>query len=415
MTKQAALSYMENDALLELVQRQTFSYFWDFAHPACGLPKERDHEHYKEVITTGGSGFGVMTLIVAVERKWINRAQAVMRLSKIVAFLAKAEKHHGAFAHWLNGRTGKTIPFAKKDDGADLVETAFLFQGLLTVRQYFNRRNKEEQSIRNTITKLWQEVEWSWFTRGRDALYWHWSPRHRWAMNLRIEGYNEALITYVLAAAAPEHSISKQLYETGWARSGAMKNGKRFYNTVLPLGPDLGGPLFFAHYSFTGLDPRGLKDAFANYERQNKAHATINYRYCVHNPKKFKNYGRHSWGLSACDYKRRYREHSPIKDNGTICCAAALSSIAYTPKESMAALRYFYEQLGNRIWGKCGFSESYNETRKWYATSHLAINQGATILMIENYRTGLLWKWFMKDKDVQRGLKKLGFKSPWLK
>lgn len=407
--------HLTDDALLELVQRRTFSYFWDFAHTGCGLPRERDHEHYKDVVTTGGSGFGVMAIIIAVERKWISREQAVIRFLKIIAFLDKAEKHHGAFSHWLNGRTGKTIPFAKKDDGADLVETAFLFQGLLTARQYLNRKNKAEQTIRNTITRLWRQVEWSWFTRGRDVLYWHWSPRHRWAMNLRIEGYNEALITYVLAAAAPEHSISRNVYEKGWARSGAMKNGKSFYKTKLPLGPDLGGPLFFAHYSFTGLDPRGLKDAFADYEKQNKAHTAINYRYCVDNPGNYKNYGKHSWGLSACDYKRRYREHSPVKDNGTICCAAALSSLPYLPKESMAALRYFYGELKDKIWGTYGFSESYNETRKWYAASHLAINQGSIILSIENYRTGLLWRWFMKDKDVQRGLMKLGFKSPHLK
>ncbi|WP_018626882.1 glucoamylase family protein [Niabella aurantiaca] len=415
MTKQTALPYLEDDALLELVQRQTFSYFWDFAHSGSGLPRERDHEHYKDVITTGGSGFGVMTIIVAVERKWISRAQAIMRLLKIVAFLDKAENHRGAFSHWLNGRTGKTIPFAKKDDGADLVETAFLFQGLLTARQYFNRRNKEEQIIRATITRLWHQVEWSWFTRGRDALYWHWSPKHRWAMNLRIEGYNEALITYILAAAAPKHSITKNVYECGWARNGAMKNGRSFYKTRLPLGPDLGGPLFFAHYSFVGLDPNGLRDAFADYGKQNKAQVTINYRYCADNPRGYKNYGKNSWGLSACDYKRRYREHSPVKDNGTICCAAALASMPYFPEASLDALRYFYEVLGNRIWGRYGFSESYNETRKWYATSHLAINQGPIILMIENYRSGLLWKWFMKDKDVRRGLKKLGFKSPHLK
>lgn len=415
MTKKTDPPHLEDETLLELVQRQTFSYFWDFAHPGSGLPRERDHEHYKDVISTGGSGFGVMTIIVAAERKWISRAQAVMRLLKIVAFLDKAEKHHGAFSHWLNGRTGKTIPFAKKDDGADLVETAFLFQGLLTVRQYFNRRNKDEQAIRNTITKLWDQVEWDWFTRGRDALYWHWSPKHRWAMNLRIEGYNEALITYILAAAAPGHSITKQVYNSGWARNGAMKNGRSFYKTRLPLGPDMGGPLFFAHYSFVGLDPGGLKDGFADYGKQNKAQVTINYRYCADNPQGYKNYGKHSWGLSACDYKRRYREHSPVKDNGTICCAAALSSMPYLPKASLAALRYFYEVLGDKIWGKYGFSESYNETRKWYAASHLAINQGPIILMIENYRSGLLWKWFMKDKDVQRGLKKLGFKSPHLK
>ncbi|HEX7756416.1 MAG TPA: glucoamylase family protein [Niabella sp.] len=400
---------LSDAALLELVQRQTFAYFWDFAHPKCGLPKERNHEHYANVITTGGTGFGVMAIIVAVERAWITRGQAVKRLLKILAFLKKAEKYHGAFSHWMDGNTGKTIPFGKKDNGADLVETAFLFQGLLTVRQYFDQHSPDEQKIKAMITALWENVEWTWFTRQREVLYWHWSPDHKWAMNLKIEGYNEALITYVLAAASPKHSIHKKVYENGWARNGALKNGKRFYNTMLPLGPDYGGPLFFAQYSFVGLRPDGLKDRYTDYGKQNRAQTKINYRHCIANPLKYKNYGKHCWGLSACDYKRRYREHSPTKDNGTICCSAAISSMPYLPKESMATLRYFYEILGGTIFGKYGFTESFNETRNWYAASYLAINQGPVILMIENYRTGLLWKLFMQDKEIQRGLKKLGF------
>ncbi|MCH5716579.1 glucoamylase family protein [Niabella hibiscisoli] len=257
-------------------------------------------------------------------------------------------------------------------------------------------------------------MNWEWFTRGRDVLYWHWSPEHRWKMNLKIEGYNEALITYILAAASPQYAISKNVYDKGWARNGDMKNGQVFYDVKLPLGPDFGGPLFFAHFGFAGLDPRGLKDGFADYGKQNLAHVKINYRYCVNNPGGFKGYGKESWGLSACDYKKRYHEQSPLNDNGTICCSAALASMPYTPKESLAALRYFYESLGDRIFGEYGFTDSFNQTHNWYAGSYLAINQGITILMIENYRTGLLWNLFMKDPDVKNGLLKLNFKSPWL-
>lgn len=403
------------DALLEKVQRQTFKYFWDFAHPTSGMIRERTDERYTDVVTAGGTGFGVMCIIVAIERKWIEREEGVRRILKILHFLNKAEKHKGAFGHWMNGLTGKIVPFSKKDNGADLVETSFLFQGLLTVRQYFTNPCVDEQKIVELITDLWEKVEWNKFTRNRNVLYWHWSPDYRWAMNLKIEGYNEALVTYVLAAAAPEYSITKEVYDQGWARNGAMKNGRSFYNTILPLGPDFGGPLFFAHYSFLGLNPNGLEDAYADYLEQNKAHATINYLYCVDNPKGFKNYGKNSWGLSACDYKKRYREHSPLKDNGTICCSAALSSFPYLPKEASNALHYFYNELGNKIVNGFGFTESYNETRNWYATSNLAINQGPILLMIENYRTGLLWKLFMKDKDVKSGLKKLGFFSPGIK
>ncbi|GAB3424588.1 glucoamylase family protein [Niabella aquatica] len=404
---------VSDDELLELVQRQTFKYFWEYAEPNSGMARERSRENYENVVTTGGSGFGIMAILVAVERRWIQRVDAIARMQKILSFLQGAEKYHGAFSHWLDGNTGRTIPFSKKDDGADIVETSLLFQGLLAARQYFSKRSKEEKLIRKCISALWENVEWSWFTRGRDVLYWHWSPQHQWKMNLRIQGYNEALITYILAAASPEYSISKKVYDNGWAHNGGLKNGKKFYNTVLPLGPDLGGPLFFAHFGFAGLDPRGLKDAYADYGKQNLAHVTINYRYCVDNPSGFKGYSRRSWGLSACDYKKTYHEQSPLKNNGTICCSASLASMPYLPKASLAALRHFYENLGDKIFGGYGFTDSFNETHNWYADSYLAINQGITIIMIENYRTGLLWNLFMSVPDIQNGLKKLGFTSTY--
>ncbi|HTG57728.1 MAG TPA: glucoamylase family protein [Niabella sp.] len=410
-SKQERLS---DEALLELVQQRTFRYFRDFAEPNSGMARERNRETFQNVVTTGGSGFGVMAMIVAAERKWITRVEAAARIRKMLSFLSGADQYHGAFAHWIDGNTGKTVPFSKKDNGADLVETSFLFQGLLTARQYFKKRNEDEKWIREEITRLWEQVNWQWFTRGQDVLYWHWSPGHQWKMNLKIEGYNEALITYILAAASPQHPISKNVYDKGWARNGNMKNGQVFYQVNLPLGPDFGGPLFFAHFGFAGLDPRGLKDRFADYSKQNLAHVKINYRYCVDNPSGFKGYGKKSWGLSACDYKKRYHEQSPLKDNGTICCSAALASMPYTPKESMDALRYFYEELGNKIFGEYGFTDSFNQTYNWYADSYLAINQGITIVMIENYRTGLLWNLFMSDPDVKSGLSRLGFRSSWL-
>lgn len=412
--KKSTPDKIDDDELLDLVQRQSFAYFWEFAEPESGMARERNSEAYQHIVTTGGSGFGVMAIIVATERQWISRAAAIERVQKITDFLTRADRFHGAFSHWIDGRTGKAVSFSKKDDGADIVETSFLFQGLLAARQYFNLANKEEEQLRTAITQLWEQVNWSWFTRGRDVLYWHWSPNHGFKMNLKVEGYNEALLTYVLAAASPVHPISKKAYDCGWSRSGAMANGKSFYDVELPLGPDFGGPLFFAHFGFAGLDPRGLQDGYTDYGRQNLAHAQINYRHCARNPAGYKGYNRRSWGISACDYKKRYHEFSPLKDNGTICCSAALASMPYLPEESIATLRYFYEELGHKIWGKYGFTDSFNLTRNWYARSYLAINQGITILMIENYRSQLLWKLFMKDPDIRKGLSALGFKSPWL-
>lgn len=401
---------LNNEELLEEVQRQTFRYFWEFAHPVCGLARERNSELYSKVITTGGSGFGLMAMVVAAERKWISRKAFLERIKKVLCFLEKAEKHKGVFPHWTDAHSGKAIPFSKNDTGADLVETSFLFQGLLTVRQYLSEKEIKEKELIDRINLLWRNVNWKFFQRkGSNALYWHWSESKKFSMRLKIQGYNEALITYVLAASSPDFFIDKIVYDQGWARNGDHRNGKEFYGFQLPLGPDYGGPLFFAQYGFLGLDPRDLKDKYADYWQQNLAHYNINYAYCVANPRKHKGYGENCWGLSSCDSGKKYRLHSPLKDNGTICPAAAIAGMPYVPKKSIAALRYFYEELGNELWGKYGFYDGFNLSRKWFADSCLAINQGATIVMIENYRTGLLWNLFMRCDEIKTGLKRLGF------
>jgi len=415
-SQQKALS---DSALLDLVQKQTFRYFWDFAHPVSGLARERSNiaDYGPETVTIGGTGFGVMSVIVAVERKWITRDTAARFLLKMVKFLVKSPTYHGAFPHWMDGATGRTIPFSRKDDGGDLVETSYLMQGLLCARQYFNGDNPVERGLRQRISWLWGDIEWNWYTQGQEVLYWHWSPNNGWAMNFPVRGFDECLIMYILAASSPNerYQVSSAVYHRGWAISDFFKNGKEFYGIKLPLGFDYGGPLFFSHYSFLGLDPRGLKDRYADYWEQNKNHTLINHAYCLDNPKKFKGYGENCWGLTASDDYNGYDAHSPTNDNGTISPTAALSAFPYTPEYSMKALKHFYYDLGDKIWSEYGFVDDFNETKNWYGKSHLAIDQGPIIVMIENYRSGLLWKLFMSCPEVKMGLKKLGFESPWLK
>lgn len=404
---------LSDSALLDLVEKQTIRYFWDFGHPVSGMARERSNIAYDygdEVVTTGGTGFGVMALVVAADRKFVPRDSVAARLLKMVKFLSKADAYHGVFPHWLNGATGKTIPFSRKDDGADLVETSFLFQGLLTARQYFTRDNPVERELRDRITWLWNDVEWSWHTRGGlDLLYWHWSPNNDWSMNFELRGWNETLITYILAASSPNFSINPSVYHKCWAVSDHFRNGKQFYGVTLPLGFDYGGPLFFTHYSFLGLNPHGLKDQYADYWQQNYNHTLINYKHCVANPNHFKGYGENCWGLTAGDTYDGYNAYSPNNDFGTITPTAAVSAIVYTPEYSMKAIRHFYDDLGDKIWGEYGFTDAFNESRNWYAKSYLAIDQGPEVVMIENYRTGLLWKLFMSAPEIQVGLKKLGF------
>ena len=409
---------LTDEQLLDLVQKQTFRYFWDFGHPVSGMARERSNEAYEygnEVVTTGGTGFGVMAMIVAAERKFITREQAALRTKKIVDFLYKADMFYGAFPHWLNGTTGKVIRFSLKDDGADIVETSLLFQGLITASRYYTADNPVENSIRGKINEMWNNIDWNWFTQGQNVLYWHWSPNNGWSMNHQIKGYNECLITYILAAGSERSGISRRVYTDGYANSNHFLNGREFYSYKLPFGFDYGGPLFFSHYSFTGLDPRGLKDSYGDYWEQNKNHTLINRAYCIDNPKKYKGYSAQSWGLTASDSWVGYAAHSPNEDLGVITPTAALSSFPYTPEYSMEALKHFYFNMGDKIWSEYGFIDAFSEEKNWYAKSHLAIDQGPIIVMIENYRSGLLWDLFMSSPIVKNGLTKLGFESPKLK
>ena len=409
---------LDDDALLDAVQRQTFRYFWDFGHPVSGLARERSvpaFDYGPEVVTTGGSGFGVMAIVIGAARGWIAREEAVERLLRIVRFLWKADSYHGVFPHFLHGATGRTIPFTRNDDGGDLVETSFLIAGLLCARQYFDRDQPEEGALRNLIERLWLDVEWSWHTRdGASVLYWHWSPNNGWSMNHEIRGWDEALITYVLAASSPTYPVDADVYHLGWAQGRSFKNNRQYYDITLPLGRNYGGPLFFAHYSFLGLDPRGLKDRYADYWEQNVSHVMINREHCVRNPNRFKGYGADCWGLTASDDPDGYRSHAPDNDGGVIAPTAAIASLPYTPGHSMRALRHFYFELGDRIWGDYGFKDAFDLTRGWYADSYLAIDQGPIIGMIENHRTGLLWNLFMSCAEVRAGLRTLGFESPHL-
>jgi len=393
--------------LLDLIQRQTFRYFYDFAHPASGLARERNTSG--DVVTTGGSGFGIMAMVVAMERGFITRAEGLAHIDKILDFLETCDRYHGVWPHWLNGSTGRIVPFSEKDNGGDLVETSFLIQGLITFRQYLDAGVPGEKQIIDRINALWQAVEYDFFTQGQNALYWHWSPNYGFQMNMILRGYNETLICYVLGAGSPTHTISRDTYRYGYMNNGAIMNGNTYYGIKLPMGWAYGGPLFFTHYSFLGLDPRNLEDEWVNYLEQNTAHSLINWKHCETNPYSYIGYSGECWGLTASDNHQGYSAHSPTNDLGVISPTAAISSLPYTPEQSMNAIKHFYSILGDRLWGDYGFYDAFNPTQGWWATSYLAIDQGPVICMIENHRTGLLWDLFMSAPEVRAGLDKLGF------
>lgn len=411
---------LTDEELMDKVQRQTFDYFWEGAEPVSGLARERIHlddiypSNDRDVITTGGSGFGLMAILVGVERGFITREQALERYERIVDYLAKADRFHGAWPHWLHGPTGKTKPFSTKDDGGDLVETAFLIQGLLTVHEYFKEGNAREKQLTENIQKLWEEVEWDWYTKeGEDVLYWHWSPNYAWEMDFPVGGYNEALIMYILAAASPTHAIEKEVYEKGWARSGSITQDTDLYGlrTVLDHYENDSspvGPLFWAHYSYLGLDPNGLNDQFGDYWKLNTNHALIHYKHALENPMGYQGYGENMWGFTSSYSMKGYSAHRPDRDLGVISPTAALSSTPYTPEQSLRFLRHMYEEQDSLI-GKYGPYDAFSFTHNWYLPRYLAIDQGPIPVMIENHRSGLLWKLFMQNEEVRAGLEKLGF------
>lgn len=420
-TATRSLQRLSDDELLTETQQLTFRYFYDAAEPLSGLTRERLHldqpNHDKDIVTVGGTGFGLMAMLVGIERRFVSRKDAVKQLQKMLNSLEAADRFHGAWPHWLIGPTGKTKPFSPKDDGADLVETSFLAQGLICVQQYFQNGTKREQQLAQQADQLWKQIDWTWFRgpKSEDVLYWHWSPKHQWDMNFQIRGYNECLITYVLAASSPTHPVPPSVYHNGWADQGNIRKKCSEYGHTLNLkhqGIDrYCGPLFWAHYSFLGLNPMHLKDRYANYGIENTAHVFMQHAYCIDNPLNRIGFSEDCWGLTSSYSLIGYRGHRPGSEEGTISPTAALSSFPYAPKECMQALRHFKESHGERLLGPYGYYDAFNLEHDWFPQRYLAVDQGPIILMIENHRSGLLWNLFLSAEDVQAGLKKLEFQT----
>lgn len=429
---------LTDEQLLDTVQYYTFQYFWNGAEPNSGMARERYHVddpgHDRNIVTSGGTGFGLMAILVGIERGFIAREEGFLRFQKIINFLEKADRFHGVWPHWLNGQTGKVKPFSPKDDGGDIVETAFLVQGLLAVKEYFANGNEKEIELSEKIDLLWKGVEWDWYQNNENVLFWHWSPNYGWDMNFRIKGYNECLIAYVLGASSPTHPINPESYHSGWARGGEIRGDHKKYGFTLDLNHngalEDGGPLFWAHYSFLGLDPRNLSDNYTNYWEHNVAHTKINRQHCIENPYNYKGYGKNCWGLTSSysavgavpffmgettqkpepkSSEISYAGHRPGFDLGVISPTAALSSMPYSPEEVLPVIRHFYEGFGGKTFGTFGFYDAFSPEYSWFPKCYLAIDQGPIVVMLENYRTGLIWDLFMKDKDIQNGLEKLNF------
>lgn len=419
---------MSDDELLTMLQEECVRYYYEAAHPDSGMIRE-DLPGNDRVVATGATGFGIMALLVGIDRGFITREQGIERLNKITKFLENAPRYHGAWSHFMDGKTGHSLPvFDVIDSGGDLVESAFLMQGLLAARQYFDRENPLEKDLAHRITQLWESVEWDWYRQSSDsdALYWHWAPEWSWFIHHRLTGFNETMIVYLLGIASPTHPVGPELYYSGWAgQSEAARiyrkgwsglseddkyaNGTTYYGVKLDVGVGTGGPLFFAHYSYLGFDPHALTDLYTNYFENNKNLALINLAYSTENPKKSKTYGANAWGLTASDGPDGYMPEAPDAehDRGTLAPTGALASFPYTPGASMAALKHFYRDMGDRLWGIYGPLDAYDLDHDWWSPIHMGLNQAPIAVMVENYRTGLVWKKFMANPEIQTMLKKV--------
>jgi hypothetical protein len=420
---------MSDDALLTMLQKESFQYYWDGADPHSGMARENIPGDDR-IVATGASGMGICALVVGVDRRFISRNQGLERMEQIVTFLEKADKYHGAFSHYMNGATGRTMPvFGMLDNGGDLVETSFLMEGLLTARQYFSGSSEREKNLYKRITNLWEAVEWDWYRLEPNSnyLYWHWSMQWASAIHHPLIGFNETMVTYLLAIASPTHGVPASMYYTGWAGQAEMaqqyrqgwsgtpdgnhyKNGNSYYGIKLDVGAGHGGPLFFTHYSFLGPDPHALHDKYTeSYFENNRNIALINQAYCIENPQHIQGYGPDAWGLTAADTPQGYAASAPDQadDHGTMAPTGALASFPYTPQQSMSALKHYYRDLGGDLWGVYGPRDAFSPAENWISPIYMGLNQAPIVVMVENYRTGLIWKNFMANPEVGEMLRKL--------
>lgn len=426
----ASTHAMNDDELLTMLQEAAFHYYWEGADSSSGMTHE-NMPGDDRIVATGASGFGIMALLAGANRGFITRAQALERLAKIVSFLERADRYHGAWSHYMNGATGHTMAvFGMLDNGGDLVETAFLMQGLLTARQYFNGASAAERSLYTRITRLWEAVEWDWYrdaTQQTDFIYWHWSPTWGFQIHHPLIGFNEVQIVYLLAIASPTHGVPASAYYSGWASQAPMAqsyregwsgttdgnhyaNGKSYFGIRLDVGVGTGGPLFFAHYSYIGMDPHQLRDKYtSSYFENFRNMALINHAYCIANPKHQVGYGADAWGLTASDGPSEYVPSAPDEahDVGTLAPTGALASFPYTPEESMAAFKHYYRELGAELWDIYGPRDAFNPGANWVSPIYMGLNQAPIVAMVENYRTGLLWRTFMSNPEMSVMLRKL--------
>ena len=403
--------FANDDQFLEYVQQTTFDYFWYLANPDNGLVPDRSTT--SSPCSIAAVGFGLTAIGIGIDHGWISRTQGVARvLTTLNTFLNGPQGtstsgtigYRGWFYHFLDMNTAVRSPSSELSS----IDTALLLAGILYVKQYFDGANPDETAIRTMADTIFSRVDWNWMAQGTNVVSMGWFPPGSFIANNWV-GYNEAMILYLLGLGA----ATNPLPASAWNRwTSGYTWATNYGQAYVPFAP-----LFGHQYSHGWVDFRHVADAYMNSHDstyfQNSRRATLAQRaYCIANPLNRVGYGSNVWGLTACDGPTGYAARGappPENDDGTIAPTAAGGSIAFAPEFSVPALRQFYTQYRLRIWTAYGFRDAFNLGAQWYAADELGIDQGPIVIMIENHRTQRVWRLFMRNEEIRRGLQRAGF------
>ena len=428
-TKQAPFS----DRELEELQRLTFDYFLEETNPENGLVP--DSTRQGAPCSIAPTGFALAAYPVGVERGFIRRADAISRTLTSLRFFANSHQgpepdatgYKGFYYHFLDMKTGRRT----MDCELSTIDSTFVMAGALTAAEYFNRDTKDEREIRNLAVSLYLRADWQWTQNGQDTVTHGWTPE-RGFIKYRWEGYNEALILYVLGLASPTHPLPKESYHA-WTSTYEWRSlyGYEFLYA---------GPLFIHQLSHMWIDFRNIQDEYMrhigiDYFENSRRATYVQQQYAIHNPSDFKGYGEFIWGLTASDgpgpavaeiegrrrqfydYINRGIPNGP--DDGTLAPWAVIASLPFAPEIVLPSIRYFDEtfpEMTSKYGFKCSFNPTYSAAsgKGWISKGYYGLDQGPIVLMIENYRSEFVWRLMRSCPYIVTGLRRAGFSGGWL-
>ena len=441
-----ASTVSRNDPFLDTVQTRTFLWFWDNTDPRTGLTPDRWPT--RSFSSVAAIGFGLSAYVVGAERSYVTRADAAKRALNTLRFLYELPQdsassgvagYRGFFYHFLDFDRG--LRFQQVE--LSTIDTSLLLVGALTCQQFFDRSDATETAIRAYADSLYRRVDWRWARNRPPAVSMGWHPERGFLESQWI-GYNEAMVLYVLALGSPTHPVEPEAWTLWTSRyQWASFYGQEHVNFA---------PLFGHQYSHVWIDFRGIQDAYMRSRGidyfENSRRATLAQRaYAVHNPNGWRGYGTRQWGLTAVDgpkdttamwagrerrfftYRARGAAANRVEDDGTLAPTAVGGSVPFAPEIAIPTLKHMRRTYDADLFARYGFLDSFNATyefagrvqhgrvvpgRGWFDGDYLGIDQGPILLMIENYRTELLWELMKRNPYVVRGLCRAGFTGGWI-